>query len=279
MVAAALLVSGCGSSAHSHAAQLSVNGDPVSQAADLTARVPGYRLAATMSVATPLGPQTVQMSGVYDTVGRTGEMQTAETIAGHPLKITELFSGLTFYLRAAGIPGLSRLAGGKPWMKFDMSRMLGAMGLGSLPTGTDPSQFLDYLRAVSSSTTRLGTANVRGVPTTHYHARIDLARYPQLVPSAQRETAQRSVATLESALGGHVMPVDAWIDAGNRVRQIAFAFGECVANQRLRVNMTMDLYGYGPQTIPTLPKASQSYDLTPLIAASMSRIKLGCSTT
>ena len=124
-----IAVSGCGSSAPKSTG-------PVALAADTTAQVPGYKLAGVMSVNTPLGPARTSMSGAFDRADRSGELTTAETVAGHRLQFTEVFSALTFYLRAAGIPQMAKLTGGKPWLKFDMSRMLGAMGLGSLPTGS-----------------------------------------------------------------------------------------------------------------------------------------------
>jgi hypothetical protein len=188
-----------------------------------------------------------------------------------------VFSGLTFYIHAHGLPQLARLTGGKPWLKFDMSRMLGAMGIGALPTGTDPSQFVDYLRAVSSSEARTGTGIVRGVATTRYHATIDLDRYAKLVPVAQRATAQRAINTLESALGSHTLPIDVWIDRHHMVRRLGLTFAECVSGQRVHLGMQMDLYGYGPQPQPALPSARRAYDMTPLMAASLSKLKFGCT--
>lgn len=246
-------------------------------AAYTTAQVPGYRLAGVVSVSTPAGPATTSMTGAFDRANRTGELTTTETVAGHRLSFTEVFSALTFYLRAAGIPQMTRLTGGKPWLKFDMSRMLGAMGLGSLPTGTDPSQFVDYLRAVSSSTRRVGGAVVRGVDTTRYHAVIDLARYPELVPQSQRATAARGISTLEDAVGGHMLPIDVWIGHDHLVRRISLDFAECVANQRLRVGMTMDLYDYGPQKATSVPSDEEAYDITPLLTGALGKIKFGCT--
>jgi hypothetical protein len=268
-VSGGVLVSGCGSSNSI---------DPVAKAAEATARVPGYRMAATATITTPAsGPLKMQMGGVFDRANRSGTMTAAESVAGHQFQFTEVFSGLTFYLRAAGIPQLQKLTGGKAWLKFDMSRMLGAMGLGSLPTGTDPTQFLDFLRAVSASTTKKGTETVRGVQTTHYHATVDLTKYPKLVPSSQRAAAQRSVSTLTQALGGHTLPMDAWVDHNNLVRRMAFNFTECVAQQKVQFGMTMDIYDYGPQVQPQLPSTGQAFDITPLLSSTLSRIKFGCS--
>ena len=263
------LIEGCGSSQTVTA---------VTRAADVTTAMPGYRISATMSMTTPVvGRMQLRMNGVYDRPARAGSMTAAETVGGRELRFTELFSGLTFYMHATGIPQLSRLAGGRRWLKFDMSRMLGAMGIGALPTGTDPSEFVDYLRAVSSSETRMGTATVRGIATTGYHATIDLDRYSRLVPSAQRSTAQRGIDTLESALGSHTLPIDVWIDHRHMVRRLGLMFAECVSGHRIRFDMRMDLYDYGPQAPPSLPKATQVYDITPLMAASLNKIKFGCT--
>lgn len=248
----------------------------ITRAADVVTRVPGYRMTATMSVAAPRGSTQMQMTGVIDRVHRTGRLVAHQTILGHHLNLTEVFSQLTFYLQAAGIPELSKVTGGKPWIKFDMSRMLGAMGLSSLPTGTDPSQFVDYLRAVSSSTKALGTGTIRGVSTSHYRATIDLSKYADLVPASQRAQAKRGISTLEQALGSHTMAMDAWLDKKNLVRRIGLNFAECAAGQHIRMAMTMDLYDYGPQKATSVPASSDAYDITPLLLKGVSQIKLGC---
>jgi hypothetical protein len=265
----AALIAGCGSSGASRP-------NTVVRAAYVTAGVPGYRIAAQMNVNSPLGSVAISMNGVYDRVNRRGQISAAESFAGKKINMTEVFSGLTFFMPTSAIPQLSKVAGGKPWLKFDMSRMLGAMGLSSLPTGTDPSQYVDYLRAVHASPKRIGSARVRGVATTHYHATIDLSRYADLVPSAQRAAAERGISTLERALGSHSMPVDAWIDHGNLLRRLAFRVPECVDNVRLSTSMTMDLYDYGTQRPASLPAAADAYDITPLLSSTLSAIHFGC---
>jgi len=265
----AALIAGCGSSGASRP-------DPVVRAAYVTAGVPGYRIAAQMNVDSPLGSVAISMNGVYDRLNRRGQISAAESFAGKKINLTEVFSGLTFYMPTSAIPQLSKVAGGKPWLKFDMSRMLGAMGLSSLPTGTDPSQYVDYLRAVHASPKRIGSARVRGVATTHYRATIDLSRYADLVPSAQRAAAERGISTLERALGAHTLPVDAWIDHDNLLRRLAFRLPECVDNVRLSTSMTMDLYDYGTQKPASLPAAADAYDITPLLSSTLSAIHFGC---
>ena len=150
--------------------------------------------------------------------------------------------------------------------------------LGSLSTtSSDPSQFVDYLRAVSADTKKLGRDTIRGVSATHYHAVVDLNRYPALIPQSQRAAAKQGISTLANALGGHTMAMDVWIDGQKLVRRLRFGYPECVNNQKLSLNMTMDLYDHGPQPSTQVPPDSRAYDLTPLITTAMKTMKLGCS--
>jgi hypothetical protein len=273
-VAGATLISGCGATR-----TVSQAIDPVARAADVTSKVQGYKMAANMTVGTPSGQFKATITGLIDRANRTGQMTAQETIAGHALKISERFSGLTFYMNAAGLPGADQITHGKKWLKMDMTRTLGAMGLGSISTtSTDPSQFVDYLRAVSANTQKLGTDSIRGVSATHYHALVDLNRYPNFLPESKRASARQGVATLEKILGGHTMAMDVWIDGQKLVRRVKFGYPECVNNQKLTFSMTMDLFAYGPQPSTQVPSDSAAYDLTPLVTAAMKNIKVGCST-
>ncbi len=272
---AAVVISGCGAA---NTVKQAV--DPVAKAAEVTSKVPGYRMSAVVSINTTAGVVKTTMSGVMDRATRTGEMTSTESVAGHAFTMNERMSGLTIYMDASGIPGANQLTHGKKWLKMDMSRAFGSMGLGSLSTSsTDPSQFVDYLRAVSDSTEKVGTDTVRGVATTRYHAIVDLRKYPNIVPASQRATAKHAISTMESVLGGHTMAMDVWIDAGKLVRRMSFDMPECVNNQKLNMSMTMDLYDYGPQPTTQLPPSSQAFDLTPLLSASMQNVKLGCNSS
>jgi hypothetical protein len=220
------------------------------------------------------------MSGMMNRAARTGQMTAHENIGGQALTLNERFSGLTFYMDGAGLPGVSQVTHGKRWLKMDMSRTLGSLGLGSLSTtSTDPSQFVDYLRAVSAKTRRIGTETVRGAATTHYHAVVDLSRYPRLVQPSARAAARRGISTLETALGSHTMAMDVWIGSDKLVHRLRFGYPECVNSHKLSFHMTMDLYDYGPQPTTRVPPDSQTYDLTPLVTSAMKNVKLGCSSS
>ncbi|HJS94876.1 MAG TPA: hypothetical protein VJ741_11460 [Solirubrobacteraceae bacterium] len=270
-IALAAAVTGCG-------ATKAISGavDPVAQAATRTAQAPGYRMSVS-TVATTAGT-TVRgtMTGVIDTARHTGAFTTNETVAGHAVSIVERLSGTTIYMKLPNQSALDSLTGGKPWLKLDFSRALGAFGLGGLTTqSSNPAQFIDYLRAVGAKHTRVGTATIDGVQTTHYHVVINLDNYPKLFPADRRAAAARGVSTLENAIGSHTMPMDAWIDSQNLLRRMSFSFGECVQSQHLTLAMTMNLSDYGPQTVPAAPAASDAYDLTPLLVKTLKNYKPG----
>ncbi len=269
-----LVVAGCGSSSSPSASPA------VRRAAYVTGKAAGFRMSGHGTV-TINAPQhvtvTMSMTGTFDRRDRVGALTAVAHAAGREVPIHEVISRLTMYMPSTLVPNASALTKGKPWLKLDLGSAFPGGGLSSLPTTSDPSQFVDYLRAVSSNTTKLGTTVIRGVTTTHYHAVIDLNRYTQVVPAAQRKSMARTIKTLEAALGGHTMPMDVWIDSHHLVRRESFAFTECASGVRESVGMTMDLYDYGPQRKPQIPPAREVYDATPLVSAALSHAKFGCS--
>jgi hypothetical protein len=174
-------------------------------------------------------------------------------------------------MRSAAIPGASTLTGGMPWIYVDMNKTLAAMGVGSLPGTTDPTLFLDYLRAVGANPTRVAAVSINKVRTTEYRAVIDLGHYAQLY-----HASAKTISALESAIGSHTMPVQAWIDGQSRVRRIHVAFPECVAGRKVQFSMTMGIYGFGPQPQVQIPPRSEVYNLTPALVARFGNVRLGC---
>jgi hypothetical protein len=266
----ALAAGACGSSQSST--------DVVARAAADTARVPGYRMSGTITISSPgSGVTAMGLTGTFDRTHSRAKLSTLIQAGGHRIQTAELVSKLAVYMGASVLPGGTRLTGGKPWLKLDLSHSVGAAGVTSLPTASDPTQFVDYLRAVNSAAGSKRAQGVQGVPTAHYAATIDLDRYPALAPASLRPAVQRSISTLESSLGSHKLPIDVWIDAHGLIRQISVNFGECVSRTRFQFAMTLDLYDFGVQSTPAIPADKAVYDLTPLISKALRRAKLGCS--
>jgi len=183
--------------------------------------------------------------------------------SGGALHMDIIIRGTTLYMRLPAAIG-SRLPGGRPWWKLDLSRAHAAVpGLSSLaaPGFEDPSQFLQYLRALSGGVTKVGTDTVAGVSTTHYRATIDLSKAVNRLPAKSRSMASGLLAMVRAGK----LPVDVWIDSNNLVRRMAFNLSLAIpAGQSLSMNMQLTIPQYGPQPEPAAPPASQVTDMSSL---------------
>ncbi|HWC86922.1 MAG TPA: hypothetical protein VG388_10305 [Solirubrobacteraceae bacterium] len=266
LVSAALALSGCGGSK-----KTTVTVNPVTRAATSTLKAQGYKMSAVMTVAGTAAPVTATMRGTIDAATNSGTMTIDEVLAGEHVHAPMIFSQLNFWMRSASIAGAARRTGGKAWIYVDMSKALGAMGVGSLPSTVNPGQFLSYLKTAGANPTRVGTLTIHGVRTTEYRAMVSLDRYAQ-----QNHVAAKTISSLESAMGAHAMPVEAWIDSQSRVRRIHVAFPECIEGTKLQFSMTMGIYGFGAQPQIALPARTEVYNLTPRLASASRSLRLGC---
>jgi hypothetical protein len=206
-----------------------------------------------------------------------GELALRETVLGHAINVSERYSGKTYWISLSGIPGASSLTS-KRWLKYNLSSTLNQLGIGGLPSGgSNPTQFLTYLKAAGADTQKLGTETIRGVATTHYAVAVNLSSYTQLVPAADRAAARKSIQRLISTLGSSTLHMQVWIDHHNFARRLYLSFPECVAQQHLRLGMTMDLFDFGTKATVALPTDAQSYDITSEIDRTLANQKLGCS--
>src|SRR5205085_2979171 len=102
-----------------------------------------------------------------------------------PLHIEEIFKSSAIYVGSPLFAG--KLPGGARWLKLDVGRFAQALGfnLQQLAGGqTNPAQFLRYLKALDGTPERVGSDLVRGVPSTHYRAAIDLRKVAGVLPPA-----------------------------------------------------------------------------------------------
>ncbi len=273
--AGAVAISGCGSSSVS---------DPVAKAATTSNSVPGFRANITMemdSAAIPSGI-TATGTGTFDVRDHAGSMNLAMQLPNSPqitqalgsstLNLEERIRQLTIYMKMPSTLS-SKLPGGKPWWKLNLAKAAAAQGLGGLssltsnPAGGDPSQFLQYMRG-AGKVTKLGSAQIAGFNTTHYHVLVDLDKVPNKLPSADRPAVNQTIKKLESMLGSHQLPVDVWIDSNNLIRRMQMRMSLAPASgQALTMSMQITIPQYGAQPEPPVPPASQVTDLTALAGA------------
>jgi hypothetical protein len=272
---------GCGSSATSSGTGgqtgSSDAGSAVVRAASVTGSSSGYRFQATMTITGASTPLKAAMTGTILSASNRGALALRERVLGHAVNVSERFSGKTYWVSVTGIPGSSRLTS-KPWLKYNLGSTLNQLGIGGLPSGSsDPTQFLAYLKAGGADTQRLGSQTVRGVATTHYAVTVNLNSYVRRVPAADRATARTSIQRLISTIGSSTLHMQVWVDHNDFARRLYLSFPECVAQQHLRLGMSMDLFDFGTKATVTLPTDAQSYDITSLIGQQLSKQKLGCS--
>lgn len=155
----------------------------------------------------------------------------------------------------------------KPWVRVDAGE-LGSGDLGpSGPATSDPGALLEFLEG-AGPVEEVGTEDVRGVPTTHLAAEIDLA---DLLAEADADRQ----AEMEEQLGGlgadlesfDSLPVEVWVDEDGYVRRftMTFDFGQALeASEDLgdaTMTMTVELYDFDEPVDIEIPPASQVGEL------------------
>lgn len=276
-------LSGCGATSGGG------GGDALAKAAATTSTSGGARMTMTMTMSSAALPRQIHMTanGVMDQVRRQGRIQLdmsdiaraagGSTFEPSQLQATEILNGTVIYMRLPLLDG--KLPDNKRWLKLDLAKAGKALGidLGQvMQPGQDPTQQLDYLRAVSNAK-KVGSDTIRGVKTTHYHGVSRLDRYPQLLPPRQRAAARATVQRLIKLTGTRSMPIDAWVDGANKIRRIAFVMNmrEPQLPQSLRMNMQEDLYDFGTPVDATPPPSDQVYDATKAASSAIRSRGLG----
>jgi hypothetical protein len=289
--AAVVVVAGCGSSSSNSSGG---SGDPVAFAAAASTSAPGYKMTLNMKISSPqlASPITATGNGAFNVPQKAGAFTLAMNLGNSPqvtqalgsstLNLEEIIKAPIIYVKLPTALS-SKIPGGKPWLKVDLSQLgsaSGVPGLGALatsPGSSDPSQFLQYLRAVGGSITKVGTESVNGVQTTHYKGTISLDKVPNALPAASRQAAAAGIKQLETQTGLKELPADVWIDDKHLVRQMQLNFDTSAQGQKISTQMTMNITQYGPQPVPVSPPDSQTLDAGALLGAASGAA--GSSTT
>ncbi len=254
----ALAGSGCGSSA----ATL----DPVAQAAETTNHAAGFHMQFTGNVSAPglFGPIALDGSGFFNPGSHEGSL--ALSVSGIPgsstgLTMHELFKSTTAYVESPLFAG--KLPGGARWMKLDLAKFGRTLGLDTqslMSGGANPSEFLEFLKGSAGSVTRVGAESVRGVPTTHYRANVDLDKVADALPSSQRAAVRQAISKLTAQIGVHTVPLDVWVDSKHMARRIALSLSVHAQGQTVQVALSMDLFDFGPTPAVQVPAAAETYE-------------------
>jgi hypothetical protein len=166
------------------------------------------------------------------------------------------------------------LPSGKPWVRADLEELARekyGSGFSEMQEGTRPQDLtgqLEYLRGVSDSVEELGREEVRGVPTTHYRAAIDLERAAPRDPEA-RKTYEESL----KGIGADEIPTEVWLDDEGRARRYEITMpvtvpttGAKTNSQQAQTTIVAEYYDFGVPVNVTAPPPEQTVDLSELIS-------------
>ncbi|MER3408700.1 MAG: hypothetical protein C4305_02800 [Thermoleophilia bacterium] len=250
-----------------------------------TAQAKSFRFSFVLTMegggtALPGGrPVSFEGRGGIDTRAQSGQLTLdlgplAALLAGPgggapvPSSVEVVVARNVLYVR---LPALARqVAPGAEWLKLDPSTfpggMTGGANVGRLAQ-VSPRQLLAALvRAIT--TTRLGSATVRGVSTTRYRITVDLPRLAAGLPKAQRADVLSAIRQLDL----RTLPIDAWVDGAGYVRRIATALTLKPQGVPSFLRFTVDLYDFNKPVRVTVPPEGKTVDgsqlLQPLLGGS-----------
>lgn len=151
---------------------------------------------------------------------------------------------------------------GKAWIRAPIPEQFGdAFSTFEAPTlipigpEVPPERFLPLLREVSISLEERGKDDVRGVPTTHYRARVDLDRLLKVVGDDLDESQRQWIRELRR-MDTATIDLDIWLgDDGLPYRQeTAMEF------KGARMSMHAEIYDYGRPVDIEIPPEDQVHD-------------------
>lgn len=171
--------------------------------------------------------------------------------------------GTTLYMQ---MPNAQDLGLPTAWVKMDLDEMAGMQGLGELQQmGNDPTKSMEMLQGVSDDVTEVGTEDVRGEPTTHYRATIDMEKALDQVPEDARPFVQQQM----EVLGTTTLPIEVWIDDAGRLRRQRVdmdlsAMGGSPPGAPTSVYTTVEMFDFGAQVQAEPPPADEVTDFADL---------------
>jgi hypothetical protein len=277
MAAAAALILGViavttgGSGTRTHHPTAGSGPAPVLAAYNTTVGAESAQASASLSV----GATSVTVNGIGDL--RTDQAVLTVQLPA-PFGLIEVRStGQDYFVRLP--PQLQGLAGGKPWVRVDrgaLQALAGSqLGVSGLGTTLDFTSFLAWLRGVSGQITTLGNERINGTPTTHYRAQVDLSRVAAIMGADANDASALTQAV------GRTLPMDVWIDAQGRLRQLKVSLDLNTLHTPQGVTLptpaggtavlTVDLWNFGVTVHPVPPPANQVSDASSLIGARAGR--------
>lgn len=256
----------CGSS--------SVDPASVANAATKTSSLKSFRVHTTTTFKLGSRDLTFTGDGVFASPARRGRLsldmsalnqvvgpQSSPYNLGYALFILD---GSAIYMR---IPILRQLNPNlRPWVKLDLgqagrTQQLDFESFLQFSQGGDPTQALQYLRA-AGKVEKVGGDKVRGVPTTHYKATVDLRKVADKASADRRAELRKNINRLIALTGSSTLPIDVWIDKQGYARKVAYTENTHLQGRKSAVDASLEMFDFGAPVVAPVPSAADVTDLT-----------------
>jgi hypothetical protein len=248
LAAATVCITGCGSSISPT--------DEVAKAADKTVGEGGVLADYHATVTVPTGSVDMTGSGSFNLESHTGEVKMTVPTGQGNVELDEVQDGQVLYMKSPTF----NLPGGKQWVKMDIGKVQKQLGLSQLiqqQQSLDPGQALDQLRT-TGDVTKVGSEQVGGVDTTHYHAKVDVRK---VIAKATTAAGRRTLSKLYAT---RFIPIDVWIDGDDHVRRENFSIAMHMPTQPGTMTMafSMNLHDFGTAVNVQPPDPGDTIDVT-----------------
>lgn len=235
----------------------------IAQAPAATQEEQSARMSMEMAMTGRQQDVTVTAEGAVDFAGQrmTMTMSMGEELAGAGFgELRMIAEGTTVYME---MPNAQELGLPTAWVKMDAEDMAGMQDMGELQQmSNDPTKSMQMLRGVSEDVTEVGSEEVRGEPTTHYRATIDLEKARDQAPEEARPFLQQQI----DVLGASAMPTDVWIDEAGRLRRQRVDVdmskaAEAMPGAPTNMSVTIEIFDFGAPVDAEPPPADEVTDL------------------
>jgi hypothetical protein len=231
--------------------------DPVAAAATKTEKAGGYQVTLAGTVTSAGTVVRMSGNGVFD--GTHGELDLAvnglELDARYLSENGDVVMYMNMGALTAGLPN------GKSWIRLDLEQVGNALGIdfsklmGQGAT-QNPLQSLETIKD-SGDFAEVGTEELNGAKTTHYHGTVDL-----LKAAKSRGLDPGAVQKLIDAGAPAEYPIDVWVDESGYIVQYRMAIDQKVKGVPSSTIMTMGMSDFGTPVDVTAPPAGDVFDVT-----------------
>jgi hypothetical protein len=243
-------VADAGTAAFQVVMEIAVEGETYDVVADGTIDADAEQMAMTMD-----------MGALFEELAASSGEQVPEDFA---VAWQMVVDGTTFYMRTP----LFQSLGVEGWLSMDPAELgMSERTLGLSAASFDFTQMLDSLRGVVGEPEVVGEEDVRGVPTTHYTASMDLEEALAQVPEEERAAAEAQLEQLGD-IGGAEIPIDVWIDADDLPRRVRMDVDGVFASLGIGeggASITMEYFDFGEPVDIDVPSSDEATPITEVL--------------